>query len=175
MALATAPLSAAFAELDVQVYEGDGAVGIIVSELNSGFDVALDENSKVIVTGNNVSDGVGVGGGEGSTNDTTTTTDNETSVADEELVIEIPHIGNITDNGGENGTSVQNNVTSSTEVINDVTGGNISEGYVVEQPTSVEEPIVADEQNVTTSERDCIGGILTEGYSEPTDFEICYI
>lgn len=161
-ATAPAALTSSFAELDVQVYEGEGAVGIIVSELNSGFDVALDENSKVIVSGTNVSDGAG------STTTNTTTNEEEviinaTAVVEE--VIEIPHIGNITDNGvGENDTSVvQNNVTSSTEVINDVTGGNITE------------PAVVVTENETSVERDCIGGILTEGYSEPTDFEICYI
>jgi hypothetical protein len=63
--------SLAMAELDVQVYEGEGAVGIVVSEgPGSGFDVVLDGNSTVIVSGSNSSLGGGAGNGSEGDNET---------------------------------------------------------------------------------------------------------
>lgn len=206
--MALAPVAtAAFAELDVQVYEGDGAVGIVVSELESGFDVSLDDNSTVIVRGDNVSSssndtGVVVGAPDSDnntsvvdnnvtevTNDNVTEiggSDNSTVTNDTEGVItcitspcgpfnddnqtgsdnqtvtqvEIPHIGGVPiDFGTYNGTGT--NITSSTDVINEVTGGNITDDNVVIGGNVTDSGTTVDTGNQTSVE-DEIGDILNQ-------------
>jgi hypothetical protein len=124
-------------ELDVQVYRGDGAVGIIVSQGSEyGFDVVLDSNSSVIVTGN----GVGGGGGGNGSGVSTEVVGNETTIVEEEIVsgnetgpitqIEIPHINNITTDGDDisvNYTGPYENITSSTDVVEIITGVNYTD------------------------------------------------
>jgi hypothetical protein len=197
----------ALAELDVQVYRGEGAIGIIVSEgIDSGFEIALDENSFVTVTGTNVS--------SFSDNETTVEegvyeiVDNETGVSNDTaedggLVIEIPHIGNVTVvEQSENVTEFNENITSSDDVIEQVTGVNVTaevieevgdNGTAVEEGVSIVEDavvvngteevaggndgLVVDDYSivVASGEEECIGGTLTEGYEEQRDFRICYL
>lgn len=150
LALAAIPLSSiSSAELDVQVYEGEGAVGIVVSESNSGFDVSLDDNSTVIVSGDNVSSSDVVGGGpiDNGVNSTEPAVDNSSTSTDEGIIncitvpcgpfggdnqtvisdVEVPHIGTApTDIGTYNGTD--SNITSSTDMIDIITGGNLTTG-----------------------------------------------
>ena len=140
VALGLSPSVLAQQELDVQVYRGDGSVGIIVSQGPShGFDVVLDENSTVIVSGSN-SSGVGDGGGNNDASGTGNETvidncdiepclfplplpppvvvgENETSEK-----IEIPHIGSYPITYYNTSESGGGNESSTIEVTEEVTG-----------------------------------------------------
>ena len=158
------PAASTASAFQYKTYKGEfDSFGLIVT--GDDYPIVLDENSKLTVSGSSgSSEDVGAGGSEVPVvgNEETSSEGNETGgVSNETEVIEVPHIGNTTiDFGSYNGTG--SNITSSTDVINEVVGNNVTEIEVIGGSDNSTTEEVIDTGNQTSVQEE-INEIVNEG------------